>query len=578
MMKLKRIILISLLLVFITTLLSATNLQKTYLLSDGVWIRANRLCISTGHLGPIPVSPTTGAEILQALERLDYNSLSPQQKQEYDFIVAEIDTPSKGVVFSAKNITLDPELFLGFEAYAFNNLKSTPVEEFFIPFRDRIPFFYGELHSYFGDLAYFDFQYTFRDGSQGFRLEDGVVKKGNDEENLFYNFTNAGFILSPALDGSWHYYGNSKNIYTFFNYQPTKVGGVIGNDFMNFYIGRSRQEFGNGVTGNMIIGDNFTYQEIAKLSFFSDIFSYYLSLTHFDNIETNTDFQLSGLHQNRLIHRFDFNIINKLRFTINIGAHMLTDSPFDLRMLNPMMIIHNWNNNSESIEWEPGNNDELNNILGFEFEYAFLPGYIATAQLVIDQMRVYGENNSTVPAAFGFLLNLKNYTTLKTGYLDSYVEGAYTSPYLYLNKKTWNGNDNYMLDHIVGYRFSQNNTTEAEYSGYIYGPDAIVISAGTEYTSFKDWSIKGSILYMAHGENGKENWRNKDNRTGANISTPSGIVEHTLSIRTGGSYSILENLKLTAELGTSFIWNYHNAANAFRTNLQTAVGISWTAL
>ena len=577
-MKLKRIVSISLLLIMFSALLSAANLQKTYLLTDDVWIRTNRLCISTGHLGPAPVSPTTGAEIMQALERLDYSRLSSRQKQEYDSIVAEIDNPTKGIAFSAKNIVLDPELFLGLEAYAFNNLKSTPVEEFFIPFRDRIPFFYGELHSYFGDLAYFDFQYAFRDGSQGFRLVDGVVQKGNANENLFYNFTNAGFILSPALDGSWQYYGNSKNIYTFFNYQPTKVGGVIGNDFMNFYIGRSRQEFGNGVTGNMIIGDNFSYQEIAKLSFFSDIFSYYLSLTHFDNIETNTDFQLSGLHQNRLIHRFDFNIINKLRFAINIGAHMLSDSPFDLRMLNPMMIIHNWNNNSESIEWEPGNNDELNNILGFEFEYAFYPGYIATAQVVIDQMRVYGENNSTVPPAFGFLLNLKNYTTLKTGYLDSYIEGAYTSPYLYLNKKTWDGNENYMLDHIVGYRFSQNNTTEAEYSGYIYGPDALVFSAGTEYTSFNAWSVKGSILYMAHGENGKESWRNKDNRTGADISTPSGLVEHTLSVRAGGSYSILENLKLTAELGTSFIWNYHNDANAFRTNLQAAVGISWTAL
>ena len=577
-MKLKRIVSISLLLIMFSALLSAANLQKTYLLTDDVWIRTNRLCISTGHLGPAPVSPTTGAEIMQALERLDYSRLSSRQKQEYDSIVAEIDNPTKGIAFSAKNIVLDPELFLGLEAYAFNNLKSTPVEEFFIPFRDRIPFFYGELHSYFGDLAYFDFQYAFRDGSQGFRLVDGVVHKGNANENLFYNFTNAGFILSPALDGSWQYYGNSKNIYTFFNYQPTKVGGVIGNDFMNFYIGRSRQEFGNGVTGNMIIGDNFSYQEIAKLSFFSDIFSYYLSLTHFDNIETNTDFQLSGLHQNRLIHRFDFNIINKLRFAINIGAHMLSDSPFDLRMLNPMMIIHNWNNNSESIEWEPGNNDELNNILGFEFEYAFYPGYIATAQVVIDQMRVYGENNSTVPPAFGFLLNLKNYTTLKTGYLDSYIEGAYTSPYLYLNKKTWDGNENYMLDHIVGYRFSQNNTTEAEYSGYIYGQDALVFSAGTEYTSFNAWSVKGSILYMAHGENGKESWRNKDNRTGADISTPSGLVEHTLSVRAGGSYSILENLKLTAELGTSFIWNYHNDANAFRTNLQAAVGISWTAL
>ena len=53
-------------------MLPAGNLQKTYLMTDDIWIRANRLCITTGNLGPAPVSPTTGAEIMQALERLDY--------------------------------------------------------------------------------------------------------------------------------------------------------------------------------------------------------------------------------------------------------------------------------------------------------------------------------------------------------------------------------------------------------------------------------------------------------------------------------------------------------------------------
>ena len=574
-MKLRRIILSVLILLIAVSSITAANLQKTYLLTDDVWIRANRLCVSTGHLGPAPVSPTTGAEILQALERLDYSSLNTQQKSEYDSLIAELKRPEQGLSFSSRYIALDPELFLGLEAYGFNHLKSTPTEEFFIPYRDRIPFFYAELHSYFGDLAYFDFQYTFKDGPQGFGIDEkGDLVLGN----TFYNFTNAGFIFSPAIDGTIQYFGDGNNKYRVLTYQPVKAGAVIGNEFMNFYLGRTRQEFGNGVTGNMIIGDNFSFQETAKLSVFSDIFSYYLSLTHFDNFEEGQDFQLSGLHQNRLIHRFDFNILNKVRFVVNIGAHMLTDSPFDLRMLNPMMIIHNWNNNSESVEWEPGNNDELNNILGFELEYAFLPGFIASAQIVIDQMQIYGESGTTVPNANGFLLNVKNFTTLETGYLDSYIEGAYTSPYLYLNKKTWDGNDNYMLDHIVGYYFSQNRTIEAGYSGYVYGPDAIVLSLGTEYTDFNRWSVKGDITYMAHGENGKEAWRNKDNRTGLDLSTPSGTVEHTLSFRAGGSYSILDNLKLTAEIGTSFIWNYHNAEDAFRANLQAAVGISWVAL
>ena len=553
----------------------AANLQNIYLNSDDIWIRTNRLCISAGNLGPTPVSPTTGAEIKNALERLDYDSLSASQKKEYDYLMSEISSPESGVSFSAKNVTVDPELFIGVEGFAFNNLKNTPIDEFFIPYRDQIPFFSAGIDAYFGDIAYVGMDYMYKDAMTGFTLDsDGNVIKGDN----FYSFTNFSFLIAPTFDDEWAFLMNSNDDHTFslLTYQPTKTGASIGNDFMNFFIGRTRQSFGNGITGNFVIGDNFSFQETARLSFFSDIFSYYLSLTHFDNIEEGKAFKLDGLHQNRLIHRFDINLFNKFRFTLNIGAHILSDSPFDLRMFNPMMIIHNWNNNKEHIAWDVDNRDEVNNLMGFEFEYSFYPGFLATAQIVIDQFRLPVEKNSTVPSAFGILANIKNVSEIGDGSLESYIEIAYTSPYLYLNYKTYKGDDMYMLDHIVGYVLD--SYLEVGYTGYTYGPDAIVLSLGGNYLSYDSWSINGNLMYMAHGEYGKESWRNKNNRDNESPSTPSGIVEHTFSITLKGEYNILDNLELSAGILTSFKWNYHNIENEFRTDVQAAVGLSWVII
>ena len=188
---------------------------------------------------------------------------------------------------------------------------------------------------------------------------------------------------------------------------------------------------------------------------------------------------------------------------------MLTDSPFDFRMLNPMMLVHNWRYNKEATEWDPSKQDELHNILGFEFEYAFYPGFIASAQIVIDQFRLAVEKDSQVPSALGFLGNLKHVAKVGDGYLESWFEALYTTPYLYLNYKyITDDNDStripmYMLDHIVGYSYGSNVPNEESYTGYIYGPDAVVLAAGSEYASFDSWSVGAKVFYMAHGVFGK---------------------------------------------------------------------------
>ena len=189
-MKTKKLICFVLILMTVFSVF-ADNLQKTYLLSDDIWIRANRLCISTGHLGPAPVSPTTGAEIKQALERLDYNSLTRPQKAEYDDIMDELTDSTSKLALESKYVKIDPEITISLEGYAFNHMKDTQVDEFFIPFRDRNPLLDAGVEAYFGDFAFLKFQYMFKDGPQGFyidkngKLETGYDSNGN---SYFYNF------------------------------------------------------------------------------------------------------------------------------------------------------------------------------------------------------------------------------------------------------------------------------------------------------------------------------------------------------------------------------------------------------
>lgn len=103
------------------------------------------------------------------------------------------------------------------------------------------------------------------------------------------------------------------------------------------------------------------------LSFTSNTFTYNISVTHFDNQISATDFEkahFGGHHQNRVIHRFDFNIMDKIRAVINLGATFWPFA-FDFRFFVPFMIVHNYYNNS-SDKFIESPHDEANNIFSFE--------------------------------------------------------------------------------------------------------------------------------------------------------------------------------------------------------------------
>lgn len=572
--------------IFPLAMLPAANMQKTYLMTDEIWQEADRLCRMNGVLGPVPVSPTTESEIMTALNRLNYSSLSAKHKAIYDNILNEFDA-NTGYAYKDDQIILDPSIRINPQFYAFNNMKETYASEFFLQYRDRQPLMIMELETSFFENIYFYIQYNYMDNPVSFELDSSTnkVKVGP----LFYNFSNMASILNPSLDGSWIGYltgnktGNAAP--TLLSYQPLKAGVSAGNSFFNVFLGRSRQTFGNGITGNLVIGDNFSYQELLKFSVNTNIFNYQLSLTHYDNAEDKMDFQFSGVHQLRSIQRLDFSFFNKLRFAINIGAHIMTTNMFDWRMIMPMMLVHNWNNNSESMDIELNNGDEINNILGFELEWVANKYLTLTGQLVIDQFRLPVEKDSVVPSAYGFILNAKVITPIKSGIIDSWIEFVYTNPYLYLNRKIWNDNnktDCYYLDHIAGYWYSQSSAGEINYLGHSFGPDTIAVSIGTNYIDNNNWGIKGSILYKVHGEKGiapKGYWyaANKiDHRDDdGNAKTPSGIAEHTIKFQIDSGYKFTDNLTTSLSIANIFNWNYQNQTNIFKYSIQAGIGLKW---
>lgn len=580
----KKLIVTIIVLTALTLSLFAANYQKTYLMSDEVWQKTNRLCIMNGALGPAPVSPTTGENILRALKRLNYNSLSGKDKKIYNEIIAELDSATNTAQFKGNDYAFRMNVDAALEGYIFNHTKSTYLNEFFIPYQDRPSMLGVEGEVFVGNNLYLDFKYDLRDNYAGYVDDSGLR---TTDSGYFYNFTNFSYFLSPRYTGGWETVTSDEH--NMFNSTPLKAGASFGNHLYNFFIGRNRQAFGNGQTGNLVLGDNLPYQEFMKFEASTDFITYELSLTHFDNTQGDlassydygtNDFTLNGEHQNRTIQRLDFNFSNRLRLAMNIGAIYNTDAPLDWRLIMPMALVHNWENLDEAIELEAG--DEGNNIMGFEIEYVLKPGIILSGQLVIDQFRIAVEKYSVVPDAYGFIANITKLKDRGNVTIQDQAEAVFTSPYLYLNTKTKDGKYHWGYDFIVGYAY--NGTESLAYTGHPYGPGTIALNLRRTYIYEKGSQLAFNALVKLHGNKGIEyGYRNSnnqhnqgaDNNTSTSAILPTGYVETTLRFDIAYSRPINEHLSVRLQGASISQWNYQNVKDEFKQSFQGAFGFRW---
>lgn len=471
--------------------LVAANLQKVYSTRDDMYIRVDTLCRSAGVMGPGRVSPVNETMLIQALERIDVNELNSSEYEEYSRLVDMLteDSPTIASGFFMFDLDMAANLSINiadYDEFIFSNSNvlepsTDRREDAIVPYRYEAPFLSLKPELMFGDTVYLS--------------ADFFVKNAKDR---MYE-SSLGWLITRGNDG------RPRIMKSMAVELPYQAGLSAGNGWFSLMLGRYPHSIGAGVTGNLIVGDNFIYQEVAKLSFFSDLFSYDISVTRFDRQQENdkgtTRFskqEFSGPQQYRVVHRFDVNLFDRFRIALNLGT-IYDGTIFDPRFFYPFVLGHNYFNYSNKIEKEYY--DEANNTMSLDMEFVLFDGFTLYAEVAIDQFQMYWEPQADLPPAFAGLFNLKYSKVTSSGTWNVYGEAVYTNPYIYLNRKDQDGKIDYNLDYVVGYYMQY--IDDYGYSGYVYGPDTLAFALGLDFeSSDQTWNLGFSILYRVKGEKG----------------------------------------------------------------------------
>ena len=503
------------------------NEQKIYPVDDPSYKMIVDLYRLQGLALPSSSGPYCGAELSSMLDRIDITSLDTTEKGWFDKIRDILDEDASSNVFRGR-LAINEEMYFNTN---YNSSFFQSRDNWVRGWANEKPFLQliSEEHVANSFYGYFDFSL-------------GVTKHLSNKrefgDGLFWS--NTPFVTPGQND--------VKQLD--FN-MPLRAFVAAGGDHWSFQIGRDRLSWGNGTTGNFIIGNHIKYHNMARVAVFDDNFKYTFLVSAFPHpqnyyVYNQNDTSRNGVHTNGLGagqsallngismfigHRLEWRTFwEHVGIALNEGVmYMSNANRIDLSVLNPAMLYHD--NYTRSLS---------NSILGLEMDYTPLKGLNLYGQWVIDEAVLPGEPvpgksaDAAEPSAMGYMLG-STYTTIKgRGLLSFNLEGAYTDPYLYLRDGDVQSNGGtgrnqkvgqYGINYVVAVRemIGAGGTEyyDEQFLGYKYGGDAIVGNLNVRYEVPFRWAISGNLFYMLHGTHDKWTLWTQVNTNGMeNVTTP----------------------------------------------------------
>ena len=586
----RKIVLVLLIICCIVLPLSSHE-SEYYPISSAEWKMVDDICRLSGVTGPSSFGPVTGRQLLLALERAEKNGASPSLLEKAREIICAYDALYEDDLGS---IALEVELNL--EGY-----YQTNGEELTVP-------------SFGYDNEWFVRNYRERPSTISLKLESTV---GDHFYSRFIMPAREKQIMKEFYwNDSFHFLGQSMVMEQ--NY-PYDAGVSFSSNNLSLITGRGKVSQGEGFTGNTAVGDNYDYQEFLKLGANTRNTGFFLTLTNFDSsrqaiadsghVVTEPwkvqNAKFSGYRELRHSAGYEASVFDKVKVSLSFVTLLDTDTAFDFRYLNPFMVMHSYFNYHEDTVLE------ANNIISLDLSFAIAKGLRLYFQFSMDQIQFSGEAKGYAndylyvdPNAYAALLNISWSKDIEDGILTLFGEAVYISPAMYLNQKYYDSEGNvtqykgklndsgteyislyedscWSQDFLLGYNRTESYGYNADmaFSGYIYGPDAIVFALGGEYYIPEKLNISSSLFYMVHGEKGRGfsienyNFSGLDTLETINVMSPTGVVEHTLVAKVEGDYIINDYVSIYGGAAFSSFWNYRNVEGKDFTNLQTALGV-----
>ncbi len=570
------------------------NQQKIYPIDSPVYEALVQLYISAGIALPSTTGPYSANELALMLSRLDRNSLKEPAKVVYDYVNDTLSAKPKVVRFG-----LDTTI----EGYVHTNTEDfTQPDDWIYSTNDRKPFL------------------------------DIILE--TSPKNNFYGYTSFPIMSTYAEDGDntngkliTDKYGSTTFMSNIFLIHPTTSGdpgfglldlgfpyrafGAFGGDGWSVQVGREQLSWGPGKSGNFVIGDHLHYHNVGRFTTYTKNFKYTLLTSFFPhpseyykvtkygyggyvNLDAGQTDVSSGLNM-FLGHRLEWRFLkDKVNLVLTETImYQSKDNTFDLRVLSPAAVFHNYYIRSNA-----------NSILSLEVDVTPIKYLNIYAQVVVDEFVLPGEpalgEDGSLPDGLGYMVGVQGNYPLLSGFIFGSFEWAMTDPYLYLRD---NGNykqelGQYGINYVVAVReyMTRGIHYKEDFLGYKYGGDAIVFNGQVGYSDYKRWNATLNVFYMIHGVKDKWSlWAAEDLTNGTSLETTPTTdhanmgnnrdehadgrdsVENTLVVGINGSYKIIKGLSVFGQADLIYIVNPGNKeSNPSQLDFQLTVGATYS--
>ena len=527
-------------------------------------------------------SPLTVGELKFYLEEIPDHQLSPAGQElyqrVYDFLYADGNW-FQGKFFQENGLAPSPLKFsVDVELNPEGYYKSNPELDW-----SHTYYFAGNLLTVPVRLGVSDYI------SLGADIFLGMNYAGSQRHHNYSNF--------PIPDD-----GTSTHEFLWPRFAYGAVGATFDGWGANAIIGKEGLTIGRTETGSILYNRTFETDSYLQLNAFTRNFKYTL-----DTVQVSKDKYL-------YLHHFDLRLFKKIRFGMLEGS--LVEGPFELRFLNPMMIMHSfsgWTEYVTAAENEIYGEGHFCAIMAFTLDFTPIKNLRIYGIYNQIEMQTAGEKKSLIgqsyPDSIGGQLGVELIIPDRhKGYWTGVVEAVYTSPFMYLKQSPhWS---------LVRARNDQlNGSRNPIYSwmGSPFGPDTIAGYLGISYERPGNWEAGLSYLFAAQGTNGTELFSRKKTLTAADgiktedgtpiegdwydyyprvqISTGSateeeaaarartmwltGTIQYKNQLVLQGSYYILDNLKVSGKCGYTFVFNNQHKAGNFQQGVELALALSY---
>ncbi|MDY4609149.1 MAG: hypothetical protein SPD11_00845 [Sphaerochaetaceae bacterium] len=549
------------------------NYQQIIPASSPVWTALEALYVQTGHAAPPSSGPWSVDELLLALEKIDVATLSPVALDLYDYVADALRPRELIGAGSAFSMNIGGDVDLNMIVHT-NPATFDKESDWLRPIVSSDPFLTVFAETWVDSVGY-----AYGEISLGFtRPVASIVltdtPKGHDsrEPDLRYSSffaTNIPFVSPGSFSMNFPYRGLIS----------------IGTSHWNLLAGRDVARWGTGKTGNLMIGGNLPFNDMVRLSAYTDWFKYTFLLsffTHPMNIGKAHTERVEGL-QFLMAHRLEFRFWQD-RIGLAIQESIMyqsEDGTVNPQIFNPLLLFHNYYIGANA-----------NSLAGVELDFTPFSGLNFYFQFVMDDVAVFGEpkqpESGASPDAFGYLLGVRGMVPHGSGYWYGTLEGVYTDPFLYLRERAAGHAYGYLdyvgvtreFDAAVGYQ----TRYLREYITYRYGGDAIVGDLSFGYSVPASWHAECETFFMAHGVVRSDSAYGQYTGTEQVPHTPStnnpfspgenGAVEYTLSVGLHGGWQPLGWLSIQAGADVVTQWNRWNIERSATMDVQFFLGVS----